>query len=303
MKTGHFFWGILFITFGGLYLISNFTPIKMDWEFIWSLWPLFLILLGTYFLIKQSKYRWILVILSGFVLGLVMFAAIKNISGFVDEDFDVNIDNGDYNVEHFYEHYSNKINNANLYVEAAAGKFFIKDTTSMLIDAVAKGSRNNDYYFKSDSSGGIYDLSLEMESDRHIKLGRYKNNVDIKLNPNARWDLRFDIGASSVDLDLSPYKVQMLDIKSGAAKVKVKIGSKTDYTKVNFDSGVSNLEILVPRTSGCQINTDTDLSSKNFRGFNKIDKNIYQTSNYNSAPNKAVIDLKTAVSSIRVAQY
>lgn len=299
MKTGRLYWGIFFITFGGLFLLNNFTPLKMDWEFIWTLWPVILIVLGAYFLIKESKYRWILITLSAFVLGFVLFAVIMNVTGFVRD----NVEDGEYHVEYFREDYSDNISRAKLYVEAAAGRFEINDTSSYLFDAIAKGRFGN-YYFQSDSADSTYDLSLEMEDENHINLGSInRNNVDIKLNTRPVWDIRLDVGASSVDLDLSPYAVQSLDVQSGAAKVKVKIGNKSEFTKVNFESGVSKLELLIPASTGCQINADTDLSKKNFNGFEKIDSHTYQTSNFNSAVNKAIIDLETAVSSVKVSRY
>ena len=49
MKTSHVFWGTLFISFGLLVLINNFSSILMDWGLIWKLWPvvtLFLAVMG-----------------------------------------------------------------------------------------------------------------------------------------------------------------------------------------------------------------------------------------------------------------
>jgi len=54
MKTSHIFWGLLFIVFGLLVLINNFTNIFMDWGTIWKLWPLVIVLLGLSIIVKHK---------------------------------------------------------------------------------------------------------------------------------------------------------------------------------------------------------------------------------------------------------
>jgi len=52
--------------------------------------------------------------------------------------------------------------------------------------------------------------------------------------------------------------------------------------------------------SGHYSANDTDLSSKNLEGFDKVNDTTYQTSNYDSSSKKKNLELKLGVSSLRV---
>ena len=58
-----------------------------------------------------------------------------------------------------------------------------------------------------------------------IKFGNnnYKNSVEMSLNSKPEWELNFDVGAASLDLDLTQYKISKVDIDMGAAALNIKI--------------------------------------------------------------------------------
>ncbi|MCW9097382.1 MAG: DUF5668 domain-containing protein, partial [Ignavibacteriaceae bacterium] len=70
MKTSHIFWGLLFIVFGLLVLINNFTTIFMDWGAIWKLWPLVIVLLGISIIVKHKYGKGIVAGLAAIILAL-----------------------------------------------------------------------------------------------------------------------------------------------------------------------------------------------------------------------------------------
>ncbi|MBT8387120.1 MAG: hypothetical protein KJO12_06880, partial [Ignavibacteria bacterium] len=65
----------------------------------------------------------------------------------------------------------------------------------------------------------------------------------------------------------------------------------------------SDMDLIVPEGSGCQIETDVALSSKNFHGFEKIKSDLYQTSNFEDAQKKIYINIECGVSSINISRY
>ncbi|MGE5682913.1 MAG: LiaI-LiaF-like domain-containing protein [Bacillota bacterium] len=300
MKTKTVFWGIFLITLGGLILINNFFPLNFNWELVWDFWPVILIIFGLYFLLRDSGIRWVFIILNALVLGLVLFAAIKSFSFWESEG-----DFGDsYQVEQFNAPLKDGIKRAKLTMEAAAGNFTIKDTTGNdLINARSEGSFGN-YVFNHFDNNDNAEVSFEMQ-EHHVNIGRHfpKNRFEMKLNSRPVWDMDFNVGAASVNLDLAPYTLENLYIKSGAASVKVKLGDKAEKTDLKFDSGASSLEVYVPKNIGCEINADVKLSSKNFKGFNKIDNDTYRSENFDGASKRIYIAFDAGVSSVKVDRY
>ncbi|MDZ7624108.1 MAG: hypothetical protein U5J96_06645 [Ignavibacteriaceae bacterium] len=53
----------------------------------------------------------------------------------------------------------------------------------------------------------------------------------------------------------------------GAAAINIKFGDLFPETKLSVDAGASDINIFVPKESGCKIITDGALSSKHFSEF------------------------------------
>ena len=138
-----------------------------------------------------------------------------------------------------------------------------------------------------------------------VRLGKdnYRNNVEMALNEKPEWDLNFDVGAASLDLDLTPYIISKVDIDMGAAALNIKLGDKSDLTRVKIKAGASDIDILIPDSVGCEINSDVSLSSKYYQGFEKVKKDIYRTDNFDSAKKRIYIEIDCGVSSVDVRKY
>ena len=54
MKTKHLFWGILFISIGLLWLLEHFMQIYVEWDYVWKLWPVVIILWGASLMIGNQ---------------------------------------------------------------------------------------------------------------------------------------------------------------------------------------------------------------------------------------------------------
>jgi len=306
MKTSHIFWGLLFIVLGGLILINNFTTIFMDWSTIWKLWPLVVILLGLSILIKHKYGKGVVAGLAAIILAFAIFASFKTATHFVNNDFQIDIDdeaNPEYGTTEFNEAFDSTLTYATLNFDAGGGSFKISDTTNNLIYAVTDGVRDsyNLTRYDNDSSSTI---NFKMGKKSVFRFGDdYKNKVDISLNTNPVWDMNFDVGAASMDFDLTQFRVRNVSVDMGAASITVKINDLYPETEISVDAGASDINIFVPKQSGCKIITDGALSSKHFSEFNKIDSDNYQTENFSEAANKVYINIECGVSSISVERY
>jgi len=306
MKPSHIFWGLLFVGLGLLVLINNFTTIFMDWATIWKLWPLTIVLIGLSILVKHQYGKSVIAGLAAIVLALAIFASFKTATHFISNDFQINFgDEAEYefSTTEFTEQFDSSLLFAALNFEAGAGEFIIKDTTNNLVAARTEGHKNNYKLTRLDNDSSSV-INFDMGDKAIFRFGKgYKNKVDIALNSRPVWDMNFNVGAASMDFDLTEFKTKNVSVDMGAASIKIKLGNLYPETEVNVDAGASDINIFIPKESGCKILIDGALSSKHFDNFKKIDSDNYVTENFNEAAYKIYIDIECGVSSISVERY
>ncbi|MFB3057526.1 MAG: hypothetical protein ACE1ZQ_10245, partial [Ignavibacteriaceae bacterium] len=137
----------------------------------------------------------------------------------------------------------------------------------------------------------------------HLGKNKFKNRVEIALNENPTWDINIDGGAAAMNLDLTKFKIENIDVGMGAASLDVKLGTLSEETRLNIEAGASSINISVPKDVGCQVKTDDVLSSKNLYGFIKIKSGLYRTAEFDEASKKIFIEIDCGVSSINVRRY
>jgi Domain of unknown function (DUF5668) len=308
MKTKHLFWGILFISIGLLWLFDHFMQLYVEWDYVWKLWPVVIILWGVSLMIGNHVVRGILTGLTALILAFAIFASMKY--GFIHVghgiEWSINDDKNSYKygISDYSEPYNENYNKATLHFEAGAGSFISHDTTTALFFAHAEGKKDNYTLTKSESGNNI-DLNFDMNNG-HINFFHFnktRNRVDFKLNTEPLWNLDFDLGAASVDFDLSPYKTEKISIDMGAASLKLKLGDRAEETRLTLDAGASSIEINVPDDAGCEIKTDVSLSSKHFDGFKNIETDLFRTDNFGNSKKKIFISIESGVSSIKINRY
>jgi hypothetical protein len=305
MKTSHIFWGVFFISIGGLILLGNTAGLDFTWHSAWKFWPSVLVLIGVSILVKNQIGKGIVAGLAALVLALTIYASVSATTNLIDDDFEIHF--GDeavnYDTTYFSHDYSDSIKTASLHFSSGAGGFKILTPTDKLIDFKTEGVKDN-YNLRRDDTGDRTSIDFEMKNTK-LKLGKgnYKNTVEMSLNSNPEWDLSFEVGAASVDLDLTPYKINNLDVQMGAAALNVKLGNLSEITHVKVEAGASDIDILIPDSVGCEINSDAALSSRNYEGFEKVNDDVYRSKDFEKYPKKIFIEIDCGVSSIDVKKY
>ncbi|HSW56122.1 MAG TPA: DUF5668 domain-containing protein, partial [Ignavibacteriaceae bacterium] len=225
MKPSHIFWGLLFVGLGLLVLINNFTTIFMEWATIWKLWPLTIILIGLSILIKHQYGKSVIAGLAAIVLALAIFSSFKTLASLVNHDFNVVFgDESDYEfaTTEFTEQYDSTLLFVTLNFEAGAGEFIIADTTNNLVVAKTEGHKNNYKLTRMDTDSSSV-MDFDMGDKAIFRFGKgYKNKVDIALNGKPVWDMNFNVGAASMDFDLTEFKTKNINVDMGAASIKIK---------------------------------------------------------------------------------
>jgi len=302
MKYRNIFWGVILILVGILFTMENLNLINFNVRELWRLWPVVLVLWGISIIPvdKWIRLGLVLLVLAGSVFFMlnrtvewendhtynVEWPEIEDITSL--QDFDItNEDSTEF---------------ATLDMEAAAGTFNLRDTTTSLL------------YFSQSESGFQYKYFVKKTDDRikinietsegHVGFNNKSNNkVHIKLNEHPLWIINLEAGAAAVKFDLTPFKIKKLNVETGAASVKLKMGDKYPETRVNIEAGASEIVLEIPKESGCELEVSAVFSGKKLDGFEKIDHGHYQTSNFDTAANKVYLQINAAVSSYKIIRY
>lgn len=314
MKYRHIFWAIILIAIGILAILGNLNVINISWFNFWRLWPLILIFWGIAVLPARDITKFsllIIAILATFLLFNRFPDSRPDIFGFhhgPGHDWNFGWDNndeesssGNYKAQNFTVPFDTACTKGILALDAAAGNFVIEDTTNDMLYFRKSGYIGN-YEMTTELQNGRKKINLKLKESR-IRKSINENKVSIKLNPELHWNLNFDIGAAEVMMDLSKYKIDTAEFNAGAATMNIRIGDLSPATSLTFSAGASSIKVMVPKSSGCRISSDSFLVSSSFEGFKKNSDNIYETPGFSQATNKIYIHIETAISKIRVERY
>lgn len=307
MKPKYIFWGLFLIMLGTLILISNFSIINLDLSGLWKLWPMALILWGISLILNNNLLKAVFAAVIAIVLALTIYGAGQSFLNIFDKDIDFEFADGKNNLStdtaHFVEPFDQKIKNVDLRIDTGAGSFYIVEPTTDLIRVATLETKDNYTLKRTDlDNSTLIDLIMKKTKIK-LRRGSFKNKVEIGLNSEPIWNLNFDLGAAKIDFDLSHYKVSTVKFELGAASLNLKLGDKYPETILDIDADASSIDIEIPDSSGCEINSDVSLSSKKFSGFKRISSDLFRTENFEKAKNKIYIRIDAGVSSIKVNRY
>lgn len=306
MKTKNIIWGLILVLIGVLFILKNLDIIYFSWYSLWRLWPLLLVLIGITILPVKDGIKVVLtiIVLIAAAFFLISFPnfhhwnddrSINNSRDRIDAKDSQEID------QRIFEAYDSTINEADLIFDAAAGNFRIEQSTDELFEFEREGNLGR-YTYSIKDLGEKREIRIELEEGRIIRTD-LKNKVAIKLNPNPVWDIKVDVGAANIDLDLSSFKIRKLDINGGASSINIRLGTLQTESKIKINSGASSINIKVPQEFACEVNTSTVLSSKDLKGFNKVGSGTYVTPDFSDKTKNIVIEVEAAVSSLNVERY
>ncbi|MFC5407980.1 LiaI-LiaF-like domain-containing protein [Larkinella bovis] len=321
-RTG-LFWGILLITLGVVFLGQNYGWFDIDWSFFSRFWPVLIILAGLnlMFARKNASAALVTTVLLAVSVPLAIVGAFRgnhwnhdrydsyDDNHESDDDDDAN-DRDDHDrprvqTSHIAEPMDSVIQQATLKFESGAGRFYIGSSSDSLISAdtrmsVSKYSMSVN---RSDESRSA-EIELKLDDDEvSLKSGELVNLVDLRLNPKPTWSFDFGIGAGQANFDLSAYAVRSVKLGAGAADVELKLGDRTPQTDIKIESGVTAVRLKVPKTVGCQVETQGALTLKKLDGFENLGGGIYQTPGYGSTTKKITIRYEGGVSKFEVERY
>jgi len=310
MKGKNLFWGGILVTIGTLFILRNMGVLYFNWYSLIRLWPIMLVFLGITLLPLRNVVKVIFSVLTIAALFVFLFTTKDNwdrddsyrwsINERFERDYGDEFESDIAN-QYFYEPYSSNITEVTLNIEAIAGEFELKEKSDYLFEFTQDGNIGP-YIFSSNEREDHPTLRLKLR-DNTRNFRHLVNDIELKLHPEPLWNFDIESGAAKIRLDLRKFKTQEISIAGGASTINIKLGDLFNNTDVYIQSGASSITLSIPEESGCEINTTTFLNSRNFDGFEKIDKGYYQTSNYDDAKNKIRINVEAAITSLKVRRY
>ncbi len=321
MKLDRIIWGVLLLFIGGVLLLDNFNVIDFYWGSVWSFWPVFLIIIGVNILFSKNNSQTGNIISIGILVITLSFLFVKgqekpnrstwwdrghfNFKRDEDEDIvdEVRVSRGlSYNEPFLAGDESKK---AVLNIHGGASVFELNGQTDSLFTAdIDDSGRGMKFMLNKEVTDSVNNLTFKMNGkSKGLHFGKNGDQIKFHMNALPIWDVNLFIGAGKVDFDLRDFKVRKLNFDGGAADIEVKIGSLLPITDVNMEVGMANIEINIPKGSGCRIKTKTGFSSKDFDGFTKLENGTYETANYKSSANKIFITLDGGFSNFEVIRY
>jgi hypothetical protein len=286
------------IGLGVVLLLGRLGTMTMPWDSIGRYWPVLLVLLGVGILDRRRKLGVVPVVLLGVGMGVTAGALVDRAfsGGWMG-------DAPESEQERLSLPLHESTRSGIFRLEAGAGTFVIRGTTDSLVSVTVQ-SRFGHYVLRSERIEQSEEVRIIQEGKRRRWLfSRSGNRVSAQLNPAVPWDVHVGVGASRLDLDLTPYVVERVTVECGVSQIQLRLGDRAMNTRCSISAGASSIRILLPHSSACEIDADTPLSRNAFDGFTAVGGGRYRTENFFSASRQIFLTLEAGVSNIRVVRY
>ena len=294
MNTSRLFWGTLWIVAGVLILLAKLGVMTLQIGSLWKFWPLVLVLWGIGLFTGAKAIRSLLAVVAAILLALILYG--------VWEEWASGRDPRELTTQTFMETYDSTLHRASLRFVSGAGSFTLRDTCEALFRAETETDFGR-YELDSRTGSGEKAMTLRLADHPRRFIAGGKNSVTMLLNPGPVWALNLELGAAKLFADLSPFAAENIDIRTGAADVRVRLGDRAEECRVRIQAGVSSISVQVPESAGCEISSESGLSSKTFDGFEERGKGDYRTANFDAASRRIFLNFKAGVSSLKVVRY
>jgi len=322
-RTGNITWGGALLLLGILWLLRNLDVIDIRWADALGYWHVSLILAGVCLLISGLSPNRIISGLAGIFLALAIIGGVskgiyREIHPFFGEDESwfrgktegekpepLRKKERRLQEENFGYELDSLVREATFNFSSGAGEFTLEGGTKKLFEAKSESALleyvSNLRRNTSDRTATIDFNTKDGELNLRGKPGKHK--VGIKLNENPVWDVSLKVGAGTGNLDLSRLLTRRIRLSTGAAEIKMKLGARAGLSEVNIEAGVASVKLRVPKEADVEIRTSGILNHKDFKSFEKIEKDLYQSPGFGSAGKKIVIHYEAGLSSFEVDRY
>ncbi|HET9590526.1 MAG TPA: hypothetical protein VFO91_17195 [Anaerolineales bacterium] len=110
-----------------------------------------------------------------------------------------------------------------------------------------------------------------------------------------------ETGASSVTMDLRDVPATRVELKTGASSASVVMPAR-GASLLDVEAGVASVDIRIPEAVAVRVRVKEGVSSVNVDSnrFPRLDSGMYQSSNYETAADRAEINIESGLGSVTV---
>ena len=149
-----------------------------------------------------------------------------------------------------------------------------------------------------------YDLSgkvgkVDISQPDHFKLGKMKNEWDLKISEDAPVDLVVNAGASDTNLDLKGIQLSNLEVNAGVGEITVDLGGDwKESFDVRISSGVGKMTVILPKDTGVRVRSQKGIGSSSFENLISKGDGVYVNEAYEDAKVKIDLDADLGVGEV-----
>ena len=113
--------------------------------------------------------------------------------------------------------------------------------------------------------------------------------------------LKIETGASQLDMDLTNVQASHIDLETGASNSNVTMPAR-GVSLLDLQAGAASINISIPQGVSGRIRIKEGLTSLNVdtNRFPQLDSRLYQSPDFDTAPNRAEISVEAGLGSITV---
>jgi hypothetical protein len=113
--------------------------------------------------------------------------------------------------------------------------------------------------------------------------------------------LRVEAGASSLNIDLKDVLASHVELNTGASSSNVTVPAR-GVSLLDIDAGAASVNILVPEVTAARIRVEEGVNSVSVdtNRFPRLDSGFYQSTGYDTAPDRADINIEAGLGSVTV---
>lgn len=286
------FWPIVLIGAGVILLLSNMGLLAVDaWSMLWRLWPVLLVVIGLDVLFgRRGVWGSIISALLGLLViaGVIalLFAAQNNPALFGMQTAPI-IFNTDLQQRNEHIAYPlDQVRSANVQIDFHGGNasvYALGDSPNLLEgDVTYRGNLVNSITRSSDRAqvrlqNSFPGLNWSIFNDA------VPANWKLGLNPGTEYDLNFNTGSGSYQMDLTKLNLRSLSIDGGSGSMTVDLPSGGKY---NFDLhiGSGSATIRVPEGVAARVQYHVDSGSVSASNLREVSRNphdgVYESATY-----------------------
>jgi len=289
---------LILIALGVAFLLTNLGIVSFNWWAVLRYWPVFLILVGLDLLLGRTALGSILVALVGLVMlgGVLYLASNDTTSG----PRIIHLGSGNAIEREISEPLggSDRLQNVEFNLGAGSTHIYALNDSSKVVEGTYRTDRDIILNVEYDANAGS--LVISQEEPSGFVTTDYIGELDLGLTSAVPIDnLDFNFGAGEFTLDLSEMDVQSISIEGGVGSIDVTLPAAGDYT-VDVSTGIGEVQLTVPDSVEAQISPDIAITSIDVANRFEKQGEIYVSSGYQGASDRATIHISAAIGSVEV---